>query len=134
MPSDLKPIALAISATLSVACAGTPRTAGPAAGAAAQPKPAPQTLAATNNAAAPATVAATTPAGDVDAGLVKAGYSVLRRHDQVFYCRNEIITGNRIATRVCLTAAQIQDEKQDVTKAKDIMNQPTYQCMGASCN
>jgi hypothetical protein len=133
MPSDLKSIALAISATLSVACASTPRTAGPAAGTAAQPKRAPQTLAAASSATAPATVAAAPPAGDVDASLVKAGYSVMRRHDQVYYCRNEIITGNRIATRVCLTAAQIQDEKQDVTKAKDIMNHPTYQCLGGGC-
>jgi hypothetical protein len=132
MPSDLKPLAAAIVATLTVACSGTPRTAGTAAGTAAQPKPAPQTLAAANNAAAP-TVAAVTPVGEVDANLVKAGYSVLRRHDQVFYCRNEIITGNRIATRICLTAAQIQDERQDVTKAKDIMNQPTYQCLGGAC-
>jgi hypothetical protein len=107
MPSDLKPIALLISTTLAAACSSTPRSAEPA-------------------------VAA--PTGEVDASLVKAGYSVMRRHDQVFYCRNEIITGNRIGTRVCLTAAQIQDEKQDVTKAKDIMNQPSYRCMGASCN
>jgi hypothetical protein len=101
-------------------------------------QPAPQRLIVTNNAPARAPAAATAavaaPAGDVDASLVKAGYSVMRRRDQVYYCRNEIITGNRIGTRVCLTAAQIQDEKQDVTKAKDIMNQPSYRCVGASCN
>jgi hypothetical protein len=137
MPSDFKPIALAITAILAVACSGTPRTAGPAAGNAAQSKPAPQTLAAANGISAAATataaVPAAAPASDVDASLVKAGYSVLRRHDQVYYCRNETITGNRIATRVCLTASQIQDEKHDVTKAKDIMNQPSYQCLGGAC-
>jgi hypothetical protein len=130
VPSDIKPIALVIFATLAVACCGEPRTAEPAGGTAAQPKPAPQTLAAASNAPATATV----PSSDVDLNLVKAGYSVLRRHNEVFYCRNEIITGNRIVTRVCLTAAQIQDEKHDVAKAKDIMNQPTNRCVGASCN
>jgi hypothetical protein len=59
---------------------------------------------------------------------------VLRRHDEVFYCRNEIITGNRIASRVCLTAAQIQDEKQDLNRAKDRLNQAPNRCLGPSCN
>jgi hypothetical protein len=131
MPSDIKPIALVIFATLAAACSGTPRTAGPAVGSAAQSNQAPQTLAAASN--APDT--ATTAKSDIDLSLVKAGYSVLRRHGEVFYCRNEIITGNRIASRVCLTAAQIQDEKQDVTKAKDLLNHPNNRaCLAASCN
>jgi hypothetical protein len=129
VPSDIKPIALIVFATLAVACTGTRHTAEPAPETAAQPKSAPQAVAAANNAPA----AANAPASDVDPKLVKAGYSVLRRHNQVYYCRTEIITGNRIATRVCLTAAQIQDEKQDVTKAKDIMNQPTFKCLGKMC-
>jgi len=129
MPSDIKPIALAIFVTLAAACAGAPRTAEPALGTAAQAKSVPRTLAAANNAPAAATAASS----DADLKLIKAGYSVMRRHNEVFYCRNEVITGNRIGTRVCLTAAQIQDEKQDVAKAKDIMNQPTYQCLGKSC-
>ena len=109
-----------------VACSGAPRTADPTPRTGAQPKPAPQRVATANA----ASVAATAPGGDVDLNLVKAGYSVLRRHNAIYYCRTEIITGNRIATRICLTAAQIQDEKHDVTKAKDIMNQPSYQCLG----
>jgi hypothetical protein len=119
VPSDIKPIVLIIFATLVVACSAAPR----------KPEPAPQMVAATNSAPA----AATAPSSDVDPNLVRAGYSVLRRHNEVYYCRTEIITGNRIATRVCLTSAQIQDEKHDVTKAKDIMNQPTYQCLGGAC-
>ena len=91
MPSEIKPI-LVIVATLAAACSGTPRTAEPAAGTVAQAQPAPQALAAANHASA----AAGAPAGDVDASLVKEGYSVLRRHDQVLYCRTEVITGNRI--------------------------------------
>jgi hypothetical protein len=82
-------------------------------------------------AAAPARVV---DAGVVDASLVKAGYSVMRRHGEVLYCRNEVITGQRIGTRICLTAAQIQAEKQNVTKAKDLLNQSSYRCLGASCN
>ena len=99
--------------------------------------PAPQTLAAAGNAPpiAPGTaLAAAAPAGVVDASLVKAGYSVMTRHGEVLYCRNEVITGQRIGTRICLTAAQIQDEKQNVIKAKDLLNQPPNRCLGASCN
>jgi hypothetical protein len=115
MPSDISPIALVIFAILAAACSGTPRSVQPAAGTAAQPKPAPEMPA------------------DVDLKLVKAGYSVLRRHGEVFYCRNEIITGNRIETRVCLTAAQIQIEKQDVIKAKDLLDHGNNRCVAGSC-
>ena len=134
MGSDIKRIALVVSATFAAACSSTPRTAEPGAGTAAQSQPASQTLAAANNAPAIAPAAAAASTNDVDASLVKAGYSVLRRHDQVFYCRNEIITGNRIGTRVCLTAAQIQSERQDVANVKDKLNQPSIRCLGASCN
>ena len=135
MPSDFKPIVLVVFAALAAACSSTPatrtsRTDAPAVGT-------PQTLAAAGNAPAIAPGAASDtaapPAGVVDASLVKAGYSVMRRHGEVLYCRNEVITGQRIGTRICLTAAQIQVEKQNVTKARDLLNQPSYQCVGASC-
>ena len=127
MPPEIKPILVSI-ATLAAACSGTPRTAELAVGTAAQP--APQALAATNHASA----AGGAPAGDVDASLVKEGYSVLRRHDQVLYCRTQIITGNRIATRICLTAAQIQDQKRDLVKSKDLLNGPALgHCVGSTC-
>jgi hypothetical protein len=122
MPSDVRPIALVVFAALAGACSSTP---------------APQTLAAAGNAPAiapdTASTASAAPAGAVDANLVKAGYSVMRRHGEVLYCRNEVITGQRIGTRICLTAGQIQDEKQDVSKAKDLLNQPSYRCVGLSC-
>lgn len=111
MPSDFKPLALAVFAALAAACSST----------------APRTLAA----AAPA--AAASSASVVDANLVKAGYSVMRRQGVVLYCRNEVITGQRIASQICLTAGQIQDEKQNVSKAKDLLNQPSYRCLGISC-
>jgi hypothetical protein len=130
MRLDIKAIVMVISAML-VACSGTPRREAVAA--AAPPQPAPTALAAATNAtAAPAEGA--TSAEQVDANLVKAGYSVMRRRDQVYYCRTEVITGQRIGSRVCLTAAQSQSEKQEVTKAKDMLNQPNYNCMGRSCS
>lgn len=126
MRFDIKAITMVISTTLA-ACSGTPRSA-----AAAPPAPIPPDAANSATAAAPAQTAAS--AEKVDPNLVKAGYSVMRRHDQVLYCRTEVITGQRIGTRICLTAAQIQTEKQNVTKAKDLLNQPNYSCMGTSCN
>jgi hypothetical protein len=142
MPSDMKQIALVVVATLASACSstaatGTARSDEPAVGTAV-PQSAPQTLAAAANAPAiapgAASAAVAAPASVVDASLVKAGYTVMRRHGEVLYCRNEVITGQRIGTRICLTAGQIQDEKQNVTKAKDLLNQPSYRCLGASCN
>lgn len=143
MPSDIKQIALVVFATLAAACSSTPatstsRTDEPAVGTATPQQSAPQTRAAAGNAPAiapgTASAAAAAPASVVDASLVKAGYSVMRRHGEVLYCRNEVITGQRIGTRICLTAAQIQDEKQNVTKAKDLLNQSSNRCVGASCN
>jgi hypothetical protein len=152
MPSDIRQIALVVFAMLAAACSSTPATNG----ATAPQQSAPQMLAAAGNtpaiapgttsagaappasAARPASAAspasATTPASAVDAGLVKAGYSVMKRHGEVLYCRNEVITGQRIGTRICLTAGQIQTEKQNVTKARDLLNQPANRCLGASCN
>ena len=120
MASDLRPIALAVFATWAAACSNTPgarasRTDEPAAG----------------NAAAIAP--GTAPAGVVDASLIKAGYSVMRRQGEVLYCRSEVITGQRIGTQICLTAGQIQAEKQNVNQAKDLLNRPNYNCLGLSC-
>jgi hypothetical protein len=131
MRFDIKAITMVICTTLT-ACSVTPRSA--AAPAAAPPQTAPMAPAAANNATATTPAQAAASVEKVDANLVKAGYSVMRRRDQVLYCRTEVITGQRIGTRICLTAAQIQTEKQNVTKAKDLLNQPNYNCMGTSCN
>jgi hypothetical protein len=143
MPSDIKKVVLIAFTTLVAACASTPatrtsRTETPAVGAAASQPSAPQTFAAAGN--APAIAPGTAPAAGeaapngIDASLVKAGYSVMKRRGEVLYCRNEVITGQRIGTRICLTAAQIQVEKQNVTAAKDLLNHPSYNCVGKSCN
>jgi hypothetical protein len=127
MASDIKQIALVVFVMWAAACSSTPATSTSP----------PQTLAAAGNAPiAPgaASDAAAPPAGVVDAGLVKAGYSVMRRRGEILYCRNEVITGQRIATRICLTAGQIQVEKQNVTKAKDLMDQSSNRCVKHSCS
>jgi hypothetical protein len=142
MRSHIKPVALLIFAAMATACSSTPadtsRTDEHAVGAAASQPSAPQTLAAAGKASAiaPGTpvAAAAAPADEVDPRLVKAGYAVVRRKGAIFYCRNEVITGQRIGSRVCLTAGQIQDEKQNVNKAKDLLSQPSYYCVGASCS
>jgi hypothetical protein len=134
MPSDIKPIALVVFATLAAACSSTPASQTlAAAGNAPAIAPATASTAAATTTAAATSAAAAAQAGAVDASLVKAGYSVMRRHGEVLYCRNEVITGQRIGTRICLTAGQIQDEKQEVSKAKDLLNQPSYRCVGLSC-
>jgi hypothetical protein len=121
-----------VFASLAAACSSTPpRQTLAAAGNA--PAIAPDTASTAAAASAAAASAAAASAGAVDANLVKAGYSVMRRHGEVLYCRNEVITGQRIGTRICLTAGQIQDEKQEVSKAKDLLNQPSYRCVGLSC-
>jgi hypothetical protein len=117
MQFDSKAIVIVISTTLAAACSSMP----------------PKSPAAGNNAPPTAPASAGAPANKVDTRLVKAGYSPLIRHGQIFYCRSEVITGQRIATQVCLTAAQLQGEQQNVNEAKDLLNHPSYYCQGASC-
>jgi hypothetical protein len=137
MAYDIKVIVLlAVCATLA-SCSGTPRSAEPVARTVASTKAAPQTHATADSpprANGTPTAAANAAASDIDASLVKAGYSVMKRHGVVLYCRNETITGQRIATRVCLTAEQIQAEKQNVTKAKDLMSQGGNRCVKPGCS
>jgi len=137
MASDIRTIVFLAGCAALAACSGTPRTVEPAERTVASTQAAPQTLATAGSSPRTSdspTAAVHAAASDVDAGLVKAGYSVMRRHDVVLYCRNETITGQRIATRVCLTAEQIQAEKQNVTKAKDLMSQGGNRCVKPACS
>jgi hypothetical protein len=121
MRSHIKAIASVICAALAAACAG----------ATTYPQSSPQTLAAASG--APRSAGA--PASDVDVRLIKEGYSVRRRHDQVFYCRSTVVTGTLISSRTCLTAAQIADSKQEAVKAKDMLNASGgTECVGNACN
>jgi hypothetical protein len=123
---------IVVISTALAACSGTPHRATVVA--AAPPQPAAIASGAANDAPATAPAQTAASAEKVDPNLVKAGYSVVRRNDQILYCRTEVITGQRIGTRICLTAAQIQSEKQNVTKARDLMNQSNYSCMGTACS
>jgi hypothetical protein len=127
MLSDFRSIVFLAICTSLEACAGTPPTAKPSVGTAAPAQPASMVVSVPSNTPAPVS------ASDVDANLVKSGYSVMRRHSQIYYCRNEIITGQRIGTRVCLTAEQIQNEQQNVTKAQDVLSHPGDRCTKPMC-
>lgn len=137
MAHDIRMIVVLVGCAALVSCSRTPRNAEPAASIVASTQTAPQTPAAADSSPtgkdAPAATAKAA-ASDIDASLVKAGYSVMRRHNVVLYCRNETITGQRIATRVCMTAEQIQAEKQNVTKAKDLMSQGGNRCVKPGCS
>jgi hypothetical protein len=137
MAHNIRMIVLLAGCATLASCSRTPRSPEPAARTVASTQAAPQTLATADSsprANDTPTAAAKAAASDIDASLVKAGYSVMRRHDVVLYCRNETITGQRIATRVCLTAEQIQSEKQNVTKAKDLMSQGGNRCVKPACS
>ena len=87
-------LALIITATLTAACSSQPRNAKPE-GAAQMPGAAGVATAST----APAVAVAVAPAGSVDAGLIKQGYRVVNRQNQVLYCRTETTTGTAFKTR-----------------------------------
>lgn len=87
---------------------------------------------AASSAAPPASTAAA--ATGVDASLVKEGYRVVRRHDQILYCRSQSVTGTLFASTVCLTSSQIASQKRDVQQSKDLLNQGrATQCVGPEC-
>src|SRR5262249_46012793 len=80
-----------------------------------------------------ATPAAGAGAG-VDATLVKEGYRVVRRHDQILYCRSQSVTGSLFASTVCLNASEIASQKRDLQQSKDVLNQAhATQCVGPEC-
>lgn len=84
------------------------------------------------NAGAVATTHGATAA--VDAELVREGYRVVRRHDQILYCRSQSVTGTLFASTVCLTASQIASQKRELQQSKDLLNQGrATQCVGPEC-
>jgi hypothetical protein len=82
---------------------------------------------------APATTTGVATAG-IDANLVKEGYRVVRRHDQVLYCRSESVTGTLFASTVCLTASQIAKQRRDLQESTDLLKQAgATRCVGPEC-
>ena len=70
----------------------------------------------------------------VDVELVKEGYRVERRHDQILYCRSQSVTGTLFASTVCLTASQIASQRRELQQSKDLLNQGhATTCVGPEC-
>lgn len=59
----------------------------------------------------------------VNASLVKQGYRVVKRGDQVLYCRSQSLTGTLFSSTVCLTESQIRDQDAGLQRSKDTLNQ-----------
>jgi hypothetical protein len=56
---------------------------------------------------------------DVDNTMRKRGYKPAIYRGERVYCRNEILTGSNLESKVCLTARQIEDQER---AGKDILN------------
>ena len=59
------------------------------------------------------------PQFDADAAMRKRGYKPAIYRGERVYCRNEMITGSNLQSRVCLTARQIADQER---AGKDIVS------------
>ncbi len=59
----------------------------------------------------------------VNPSLVKQGYRVVKRGEQVLYCRSQSVTGTLFSSTVCLTESQIKDQDAGLQRSKDTLNQ-----------
>jgi len=106
------------------ACSGTAQKATPAA----------RAHAAAQSASPPVAAARDGDSAGVDRSLVKDGYHVVRRNGQLLYCRSQSVTGTKFSSTVCLTAAQIHTQQEDLQHSKDTLNQArAAQCLGPQC-
>jgi len=129
VPALLLTIATGCSAARNATTVVTPGAPVATSGRATTDTPAP---AAASSAGAGAAMDAAT--SGVDANLVKEGYRVVRRHDQILYCRSQSVTGTLFASTVCLTASQIADQRHELQQSKDLLNQAhATQCVGPEC-
>lgn len=71
--------------------------------------------------------------GDIDSDMRRRGYKPASYHGERVYCRNETLTGSNLASKVCLTAKQIDDQER---AAKDVLNatRPAGCIPGQACN
>jgi hypothetical protein len=116
-----------LCAALGASCSGVPMR-GPAAAAAPVARAA---STATTDEGAAATRRA--PAL-VNARLVSQGYRVVKRGDQLLYCRSQSVTGTAFLSTVCKTESQIRDQDAAVQQYKDTLNQPHIApCVAVGC-
>jgi hypothetical protein len=99
-------IAVAATAALLTACAGTPRSApAPAAKA---PPPAADALTATAKPGTQSDEFATIDANNI-VEAQRAGYKVVNEKGKQLYCKRDLVTGTRLKYKTrCLTAEQMQ--------------------------
>jgi hypothetical protein len=116
-----------LCAALGVSCSGVPMR-GPAAAAA--PVARAGSTATTDEGAAATRRAPAL----VNASLVKQGYRVVKRGDQVLYCRSQSVTGTAFLSTVCKTESQIRDQGAAVQHYRDTLNQPHIApCVAVGC-
>jgi hypothetical protein len=56
---------------------------------------------------------------DVDREMRQRGYKPASYRGERVYCRNELLTGSNLASKVCLTVQQIEDQERS---GKEILN------------
>ena len=96
-------------------------------------------------AAAPSTPAAATPVAllpnsngqalVLNRTLIQAGYKATSVKGEIYYCREEQVTGTSFKRKVCLTEAQLKDQERKVKELQDRMmrQQANPGCSGSSC-
>ena len=116
-----------LCAVLGVSCSGVPMR-GPAAPAA--PIARAGSAARTDEGAA----ATRRAPASVNASLVSQGYRVVKRGDQLLYCRSQSVTGTAFLSTVCKTESQIRDQGAAVQHYRDTLNQPHIApCVTVGC-
>jgi hypothetical protein len=95
---------------------------------AAVPAPSAAPAPATTSTQSAATAGTKTASSGVNQGLLKEGYRATKKRGQLMYCRTEVVTGTRFRNNVCLTEAQIMEQRRN---ARDTLNAPRKaQCVG----
>lgn len=67
---------------------------------------------------------------DFDNAMRKRGYKPAFERGQRVYCRNETLTGSNLASQICLTAEQIDNQER---AGKDILKSHQAGCLPTKC-
>jgi len=96
-------------------------------------------------AAAPSTPAAATPVAllpnsngqalVLNRTLIQAGYKATSVKGEIYYCREEQVTGTSFKRKVCLNEAQLRDEERRIKEMQEqiLRTQASPGCMGPTC-
>jgi len=139
--------------TLALAACSTqptePSARAPAVAPAAVAAPAPAATPAPTAAQAPAAASVTPAAAATTAvvpdangnvpvlnrSLIQAGYKATKIKGEIYYCRQEEVTGTSFKRKVCLNETQLRDEERKMKEMQDQMmrTQASPSCMGPTC-